>query len=139
MTLQQVFEFVGNHPILVGLFLALLVALIITERKKGGESVTAQVLVRLVNKDNAVVVDLRDKNEFSAGHIAGAISLPYASFATRSDELNNFKNRPVVLVCKIGQHSSAIGSKLMAAGFSDVKRLSGGMTEWLGANLPVVK
>jgi len=85
------------------------------------------------------VVDLRDKNEFSAGHIAGAISLPYASFATRSDELNNFKNRPVVLVCKIGQHSSAIGSKLMAAGFSDVKRLSGGMTEWLGANLPVVK
>jgi rhodanese-related sulfurtransferase len=42
-------------------------------------------------------------------------------------------------VCKIGQHSSAIGSKLLAAGFADVKRLAGGMTEWQGANLPVVK
>ena len=137
--MQQVLEFIGNHPILVGLFFALLVALIITERRKGGESVTAQVLVRLVNKDDAIVIDLRDKNEFAAGHIAGAVNLPYASYANRSEELNVYKNRPVVLVCKIGQHSSAIGSKLLAAGFVDVKRLAGGMTEWQGANLPVVK
>ena len=137
--MQQVLEFIGNHPILVGLFFALLVALIITERRKGGESVTAQVLVRLVNKDDAIVIDLRDKNEFAAGHIAGAVNLPYASYANRSEELNVYKNRPVVLVCKIGQHSSAIGSKLLAAGFADVKRLVGGMTEWQGANLPVVK
>ena len=74
--MQQVLEFIGNHPILVGLFFALLVALIITERRKGGESVTAQVLVRLVNKDDAIVIDLRDKNEFAAGHIAGAVNLP---------------------------------------------------------------
>ena len=126
--MQQVLEFIGNHPILVGLFFALLVALIITERRKGGESVTAQVLVRLVNKDDAIVIDLRDKNEFAAGHIAGAVNLPYASYANRSEELNVYKNRPAVLVCKIGQHSSAIGSKLLAAGFADVKRLAGGMT-----------
>ena len=137
--MQQVLEFIGNHPILVGLFFALLVALIITERRKGGESVTAQVLVRLVNKDDAIVIDLRDKNEFAAGHIAGAVNLPYASYANRSEELNVYKNRPVVLVCKIGQHSSAIGSKLLAAGFADVKRLAVGMTEWQSANLPVVK
>ena len=124
--MQQVIEFISQHPVLVGLFFTLVVALIITERKKGGESITAQTLVRLVNKDNAVVIDLRDKNEFTVGHIAGAVSLPYT-------------DRPVVLVCKIGQHSSAIGSKLIKAGFTDIKRLSGGMTEWVGAGLPVVK
>ena len=137
--MQQVIEFISQHPVLVGLFFTLVVALIITERKKGGESITAQTLVRLVNKDNAVVIDLREKNEFTVGHIAGAVSLPYTSYATRGDELSSYKDRPVVLVCKIGQHSSAIGSKLIKAGFTDIKRLSGGMTEWVGAGLPVVK
>jgi rhodanese-related sulfurtransferase len=137
--LQQVFEFIGNHPILVGVFIALVIALIVTERKKGGESINAQTLVRLVNKADAVVIDLRDKKEFSAGHIASAVNLPYASFANRTGEFNQYKERPVVLVCKMGQHSSAIGGKLIKEGFSDVKRLSGGMTEWMGSNLPVVK
>ena len=124
---------------LVGLFFTLVVALIVTERKKGGESITSQTLVRLVNKDNAVVIDLRDKNDYTGGHIAGAVNLPYGSYATRGEELNLYKDRPVILVCKIGQHSSAIGSKLIKAGFLDIKRLSGGMTEWVGASLPVVK
>jgi len=137
--LQQVFEFIGNHPILVGLFITLVIALIVTERKKGGESINAQTLVRLVNKADAVIVDLRDKKEFSTGHIASAINLPYGNFANRIEELNQYKERPVVLVCKMGQHSSAVGGKLLAAGFSDVKRLSGGMTEWTGSNLPMVK
>ena len=137
--MQQVIEFISQHPVLVGLFFTLVVALIITERKKGGESITAQTLVRLVNKGNAVVIDLRDKNEYTTGHIAGAVSFPYTSYASRGDELNTYKDRPVILVCKIGQHSSALGSKLIKAGFADMKRLSGGMTEWVGAGLPVIK
>jgi rhodanese-related sulfurtransferase len=136
---DQLIEFIGNHPLLVGAFVFFIVALVVTEGRKGGRGVTVQELVRMVNHESAVVVDLRDRKEFSSGHIAGAINVPYASLASRKDELKSHQDKPVILVCKIGQHASAAGSQLIKEGFSDVRRLSGGMAEWLNANLPLVK
>ena len=67
--MDQLFEFIGNHPFLVGTFVLLLVLFIRNETQRGGRSVSAQELVGLVNKEDAVVLDLRDKKEFEAGHI----------------------------------------------------------------------
>ena len=93
----------------------------------------------MINREDATVLDIRDSKDFSQGHIIDAINMPYSSFEQRSGELEKLKDKPLVVVCKMGQHAGAIGRKLKAQGFEDVKRLSGGMAEWSASNLPVVK
>ncbi len=135
----QIFEFISQHYILVSIFAGLLVAFVVNESKRGGAAISSTNLVSLVNRDDALVVDLREVKDYGKGHIAGALNLPYASFDARMSELDAHKGRPVVLVCKMGQHAGAIGRKLKAQGFEDVRRLSGGMAEWAANSLPVVK
>ena len=136
---EQVFEFVSNHYILVSAFVFLLVAFVISEGKQGGAAITPTNLVNLVNREGAVLLDIRDTKEFGSGHIAGAMSMPVSSIDARIGELDAYKDKPVVLVCKMGQHASATGRKLKALGFENVRRLSGGMAEWTANSLPVVK
>ena len=137
--LEQIFEFIGNHYVLVSVFTFLLVAFIINEGKQGGAAIKPGNLVQLVNREGAVIVDLREKKDFGAGHIAGAVNIPFGAIDSRKGELEAFKEKPVVLVCKMGQSAGAAGRKLRTDGFVDVRRLSGGMTEWNASNLPVVK
>ena len=137
--LAQIFEFIGNHPFLVSLFAFLLVAFIIHERRQGGASVSPGSLVKLMNHEGAAIIDVRDSTEFNKGHITGALNFPYATLDSRVEELESYKEQPVVLVCKMGQHAGAVGRKLRARGFADVRRLSGGMAEWSSSNLPVIR
>lgn len=137
--MEQVFEFVGNHPILVGAFLVILALFVRNELVRGGRAVTPQELVNLVNKDGAVVVDVRDKKEFADGHIMGAINVPHTALSGRLAELEKYKERPLVLACKMGQHAGASGTVLRKAGFQNVSRLKGGVVEWRNQSLPVVK
>ena len=136
---EQIFEFVSNHYILVSAFVFLLVAFVINEGKQGGAAITPTNLVNLVNREGAILLDIRDPKEYSAGHIAGALSMPVSSIDARIGELESEKGKPVVLVCKMGQQASATGRKLKALGFENVRRLSGGMAEWTAGSLPVVK
>jgi len=137
--IEQLFEFVTNHFILVSIFVFLLFAFFVNEGKQGGAAVATGGLVTLINKEDAVVVDIRDAKEFKQGHIAGAINIPYGSLDDRLSELEAHKEKPVVVVCKMGQHAGAAGRKLKANGFDNVRRLSGGMAEWNNSSLPVVK
>ena len=121
------------------MFIFLLVAFFVNEGKQGGAAIGTTNLVTLVNREGAVILDIRDNKEYSAGHIAGAVNMPFASVDSRIGELEDYKEKPVVIVCKMGQHSSSAGKKLKAQGFTDVRRLSGGMSEWSASNLPVVK
>ena len=137
--MEQLFEYIGNHPILVGAFVLAFALFVRNEVARGGRSVTPQELVNLVNRDGAVVVDVRDANEYSQGHIVDAVNVPHTALGTRISELEKYKGRPVVLACKMGQHAGAAGTILRKAGFDNVSRLKGGVTEWLNQNLPVVK
>jgi rhodanese-related sulfurtransferase len=137
--MEQVIEFAGNHPLLLGAFVVLLVVFIRNETQRGGRSVSAQELVNLVNREDAVIVDVRDKKEFDQGHIPHAVNIPYASIDSRMSELDEFKERPIVLACKMGQHAGPAGTALRKQGFVNVSRLSGGIAEWRNQNLPVVK
>jgi rhodanese-related sulfurtransferase len=136
---EQIFDFIINHYILVSAFVFLLVAFVINEGKQGGAAITPSNLVNLVNREGAMLVDIRDIKEYGSGHIAGAVSMPVSSIDARIGELEPYKEKPVVLVCKMGQHASATGRKLKALGFENVRRLSGGMAEWAANSLPVVK
>jgi rhodanese-related sulfurtransferase len=137
--MQQLFEFIGNHPYLVGAFVLLLALFIRNETRRGGHSVSPQQLVDMVNRSNAVVVDLRERKEYQAGHIVDAVNIPYATLESRLDELKKYRERPVVVTCKLGQNAGAAGTLLRKQGFENVSRLTGGMAEWRNQNLPVVK
>lgn len=138
ITMAQFVEFVGNHWILSSLWLALLTAFILYRSKTGAQSVSPQQAVTLINRKDGVVLDIRDKKEFEAGYIVDAINIPSGKLATRLPELEKFKHRPVIVVCKMGQHSGDACKTLTSAGFGQVVRMQGGMAEWRGQGLPVV-
>lgn len=139
--MDRLFEFIVNHYILVSLFVAFLVAIIVLESRRGGAKISSQGLVSLMNKDKAVVVDIRDRKDFGEGHITGAIHIPLNSIKSRADELSKFKGKDlqIVVVDKMGQHSAMAVKSLNAEGFDDVVRLNGGIADWQGSNLPLVK
>ncbi|MDP1930590.1 MAG: rhodanese-like domain-containing protein [Gammaproteobacteria bacterium] len=137
--MAQFIEFVGNHWILSTLWVALVTALILHRSKTSGESVSAQQAVMLINRSDAVVVDIRDKKDFDAGHIVEAIHIPLAKLGTRVTELEKHKSVPVIVACRLGQHSADAIKVLRSAGFTNVLRLSGGMTEWRAQSLPLVQ
>jgi rhodanese-related sulfurtransferase len=136
---NQVLEFVVNHPYLTGSFAVLLALLVRTEMQRGGPGVSPQELVNLVNKQSALVLDVRDSKAFGAGHIVDAVNIPESALVNRIGELDKYKDKPIAIVCAQGQHAGLVGARLRKAGFEHVSRLTGGMLEWRNQNLPVVK
>jgi rhodanese-related sulfurtransferase len=139
--MDRLFEFVVNHYILASLFVAFLIAIFIVESRRGGAKVSSQGLVSLMNQDKAVIVDIRDRKDFAEGHISGSIHMPLSSLKSRINELSKFKDQDVqiVVVDKMGQHAAMAVKQLNAEGFENVERLNGGIADWQGANMPLVK
>jgi rhodanese-related sulfurtransferase len=137
--MDQLLSFVTGHPYLVGAFVVLFALFVRNEMSRGGTTISAAQLVHLVNNEGGIVVDVRDKTEFEQGHIVDAINIPHASLDTRLDELKKYQDKPIIVACKMGQHSGTAGTLLRKAGFENVSRLRGGITEWRGQSLPVVK
>jgi len=96
-------------------------------------------VVHLINRQDAVVVDVRDPNEFRAGHIAGALNLPAADLPVRAGELDKYKARPIVFAGAIGQAAVKGAILLRKRGFEHVGVLAGGIGAWERAQLPVEK
>ncbi len=137
--MEQIFEFIVNHPLLVGALVALVCALIFTEMRRGGPAVTSQQLTHLVNQSNAVVVDVREKGEFSKGHIVDALNIPFAKLKDRASELEKHKDQPVIVVDAMGQHGGMASKILKEAGLNQVMKLKGGISTWQADSLPLIK
>lgn len=135
----QFAEFLGNHPFLAAAFLVVMTLLVVTEGRKAGKTVSTQQATTLINRENAVVVDLRSKKDYAAGHIVDSINIPFDSLEKRLSELDKYKGRPIILACASGQHAGSCAKQLKAAGHDNVSRLSGGMSSWRADSLPVVK
>ena len=130
--------FLGQQWMLVGILLVLAFLFVQLEMKRGGQSVSIHQLTAMVNRENAIILDIREAAEFKEGHIVDALHIPFTKLKERQSELDKYKDRPIVLVDKMGQHTGAAGKQLLDAGFK-ASRLNGGMTEWRGSNLPVVR
>ncbi len=135
--MERFVEFVTHHYLLASTLVGLLIAYILVEMQRGGRSVSPQALTLMVNNSKALVIDLRDPNEFKQGHITGSQNIPYARLAERSPELA--KERPIILVCQLGQVAGTAARQLKTQGFQDVFQLEGGISNWKGASLPLVK
>lgn len=137
--IDQLFEFVQNHLLLSGAFLVVLVAWIAYELKNSSNGVSPSEATALVNREDGLFLDIREVKDFKAGHIAGARNIPQGRLNDRLKELEAFKEKPVVVVCKHGQSSGAAVSQLTQAGFTRATKLKGGMTQWQSDELPVVR
>ncbi len=137
--MERVFEFAVNHYILVSLFVAFLLAILVLESLRGGKKISAQGAVNLINRDEAIVVDIRDRKDFNEGRITGAINIPLNSIKSRASELKKFKDKQIIVADKMGQHSAMAVKQLNAEGYTNVVRLNGGIADWKGSNLPLVK
>lgn len=106
-------------------------------RRKAGPSVNTTQATRLINSENAVVVDVREPAEFAAGHLPGARNLPLVDVDKRASDLP--ANRPLIVVCASGMRAGRAAAAFRAAGRDKVFCLDGGIDAWKQAGLPVVK
>lgn len=95
--------------------------------------------VLLINRSNAVVLDVRDDAEFAAGHITDAKHIPLAQLDTRINEIRRFKDKAILVNCQAGTRSSKACDVLRKHEFSKIYNLQGGLNAWEQAKLPVVK
>jgi rhodanese-related sulfurtransferase len=104
-----------------------------------GREVGVVEAVQLINRKDAVIVDVRAPNEFKSGHIPHARNLPVDQIKDRMKELEKLKNKPLLLVCQSGGSSAQACGGLLRDGFAQVVALSGGMAAWQQAGMPVEK
>lgn len=103
----------------------------------GAQGVSPAEATLKMNREDAVIVDVRETGEWSSGHIAGARHIALGQFDKRLSELDKFKSRPIIVCCASGNRSSSACKQLKKAGFEKVYNLNGGISAWLEANLPV--
>jgi rhodanese-related sulfurtransferase len=108
-------------------------------RGAGGPWVTTLEATQLINRSDALVVDLRNAEDYAKGHILGAKSIPLAELEKRAGELDRHKAKPVILHCGDGNRAGGGIATLRAKGFDKAHNLAGGYAAWLQAGLPVEK
>ncbi len=111
----------------------------ISKGTSGLREVGPMEAVQLMNRKDAVVLDVREQGEFSDGHISGSKHFPLGSLEKRSGELKKFARKPIVVVCASGARSRSACTTLKKLGFEDVSLLAGGIGAWKQASLPVEK
>lgn len=139
--MQDLGLFVQNHLVLCLALLATIGLLIVVEYlrlRQSASGVSPSQLVRLMNHNKAVVIDIRPSSAFAEGHIIDAVSIPAAELTEKSKKLVKYKNRPIVLMCQLGQESAALANNLIQQGF-DAYVLSGGLKAWKEAEMPTIK
>ena len=135
-------EFISNNILLIGLAFGSGVMLLLPAFKKGAGGVPnlgTTEAVSLINRQHALVLDVRTDTEFSGGHILDAKHIPLDKLAERLGELNKYKDKPIRVNCQRGGRSAKACEMLRKAEFKQVHNLQGGLEAWLQAKLPVVK
>jgi rhodanese-related sulfurtransferase len=112
---------------------------LISRRLSGAAEVGAMEAVQMMNRKDAVLVDLREPAEFGAGHAPHARNIPQGQLEARIGQLEKSKGKPIILVCQTGGKSHAAAARFKKAGFGEVVVLAGGMGAWQQANLPLEK
>lgn len=142
MNFQELLAFAERHPYLSFALVGLTLAIVYTEIARlfrGFKALRPAELTGLMNRDNALVIDLSASNDFEKGHIAGSKSVQPSQFDPENKLLANAKDLPVVVVCRSGQASADAAKRLKKAGFTQVYWLDGGIAAWQQADLPLVK
>jgi rhodanese-related sulfurtransferase len=109
----------------------------LVRRSAGGPWVSTSEATHLINREDALVLDVRDPGEYGSGHILGAKNVPVSRLG--DGELTKRKERPVIVYCDGSDRSPKAVGLLKKQGFTRVVNLSGGLRAWQQAGLPIEK
>ena len=111
--------------------------LLLQTMRGGGNNISVADATLKLNREDALIIDVRETHEWDRGHIPNARHIALGQLGKRMQEIEKFKSRPVIVVCASGNRSSSACGTLKRAGFEQVFNLSGGIGAWSEANLPV--
>jgi len=132
--------FVEKNWILILAFVlsgAMLLWPLLQRRLSAMKEVGTLEAIQLMNRNNAVLLDVRETNEFTGGKLPNALHIPMSQLESRSGELAKLTARPVVVYCSLGKRARSAGAVLAKAGFGDIYVLQGGLKAWKDAGLPL--
>lgn len=134
--------FISENIFLVSIAILLIAIIIFTESKRAlrkYSEIGPDEAVKLLNRENPLLLDVRESNELSAGTIRGAKQVAGSTITTRLGELGSYKTKPVLAFCATGLKAANVCQILIKNGFTDVYHLKGGFAAWVQASLPVIK
>jgi rhodanese-related sulfurtransferase len=143
--LEQFLAFLQKNPLHLVLFGTavitggMLVWPLVNRLIRPGHEVSVVEAVQLINRRDAVVIDVRDAAEYASGHITNARHIPEAQLVERMKELEKFKARPIIVACRAGGRAASAASALRKNGFGEVFALRGGIGAWQQASMPLEK
>lgn len=140
--MQQILEFIANHPFLWLLFALIVVAFAATEvwrAMRGSGPLPPADAVRLINNSDAVVVDVRSASDFKKSHLLNAVNVPLAGIGERANEIARDKDATILCYCAVGSVAPQACAKLKKQGYTNVHALKGGINGWQSAGMPVTQ
>lgn len=140
--LHQIMQFVIRHWALVAAFIVVFILLVFEElRSQGaaGGKITSARATFLINREDALIIDLREASAYREGHIIGAKNYPLVDFDRYQEKLQTQRDRAIILVDAMGIKTAPVALKLKKAGFHNVVTLKGGISAWKADNMPTVK
>lgn len=108
-------------------------------RGAGGPSVNTLEATQMINRQDAMMLDVREQAEYAQSHVLNARGLPLSQFDARIGDIEKYKDKPLIVYCATDNRSRTAVAKLKNHGFSNVFSLSGGFAAWQNAGLPVQK
>jgi len=111
----------------------------LVRRSSGGPWVDTLQATLMINKEDALVLDVREPAEVAGGKIVNSRNVPVSQLESRIKELEKYKNKPVIVACASGNRSASAVGRLKKHGFTKVFNLSGGVGAWQQAGLPLEK
>jgi rhodanese-related sulfurtransferase len=140
--MERLPEFVANHLFLFSLLLSILMLLIWNfygDVLSGVKVLNPDEVTRLINREDAKVLDIRSQKDFESGHIIDAINIAVDELGNQLEQLKKYKDKGVIFCCASGSVSVKEARKLMNEGFEKVYCLKGGIMSWQNASLPLSK
>ena len=142
MPIEQLQAFFSNHALLCLGFVGVTIALVVNELSRftrGYRAVGPAQLTALINRENALVVDVSPQADFEKGHVIGSRNVVMSQFDPENKQLAKVRELPVAMVCRTGTTSAEAAKRLRKAGFKQVYWLDGGIAAWQAADMPVTR
>lgn len=140
--MEQTLSFISNNLPLFGALVVVLAMLgynLFGSNLRGYKSTSPSEAIQMINRNDAVVLDVREEGEFHNGHIINALHIPQGHLKDRLKELDKHKDKTLIVSCRSGSRSGQACAMLKKQGFDSVYNLAGGVMAWQNANLPLIK
>lgn len=139
--MEKLPEFIANHLFLVSLLVAISSLLFwnLFFSAMGSSQIVPSEVTRLINHEDAEVLDIRSVEDFANGHIINAVNIDAKTLGEKEKELDKYKDKTVIICCGQGQESIRVARSLKMKGFEKLYSLKGGLSAWQNASLPLTK